>query len=164
MIRFYKIIKLIIAVITTINAIALKPTSPTHTTKGQCRNSATACHPRWKTAQKENATNCIIKCCVELLTSNTILKRPTKKQTTKTAMMEISHNNPINERHKKKKEKQQKRKIPQPNFATLKQKNSLEWHHALLKTPNLVINAALKDLHNPTNETPHNKHAGFTTQ
>ena len=128
MVRFYKIIKLTITVITTTNAIALKPASPTHTTKGQCRNNATARHPRWKTAQKENATNQIIKRRVELLTSNTILKHPTTKQSTKTTTTKISHNNPINERHKKKKEKQKKRRI-----------NSLEWHHTLLKTPNLAI-------------------------
>jgi hypothetical protein len=50
------------------------------------------------------------------------LKRPTTKQSTKTATTEISHNNPINKQHKKKKEKQQKRRIPQPNLATSKRK------------------------------------------
>ena len=108
MVRFYKIIKLTITVITTTNAIALKPASPTHTTKGQCRNNATACHPRWKTAQKENATNRIIKRRVELLTSNTILKRPTTKRSTKTTTTKISHNNPINEQEEERKTRKEK--------------------------------------------------------
>ncbi len=133
MVRFYKIIKLSITVITIANVIASKPASPTHTTKGQCRNIATACHPRWKTTQEENATNHIIKRRVELLTPNTSLKRPITKQPTKTTTTKISHNNPINKRHKKKKETQQKRRIPLPKFATPKQKNSLGWYHAILK-------------------------------
>ena len=83
MVRFYKIIKLAIAVITTSNAIASKPTSPTHTTKEQHRNIATTCHPRWRTTQGENATNRIIRRRVELIASNTSLKRPITKQTTK---------------------------------------------------------------------------------
>ncbi len=124
MVRFYKIIKLTIAVITTTNAIALKPLSPTHTTKGQCGNITTACHPRGKTTQGENATNRIIKRRVELLTSNTFLKLPITKRPMKTTTTNISHNNPINKRHKKKKERQQKRRIPQPNFATPKRKKT----------------------------------------
>ncbi len=74
------------------------------------------------------------------------------------------HNNPINKRHKKKKETQQKRRIPLPKLATPKQKNSLGWYHAILKTPNLAINTALKDLHDTTNETRHNNHARLTTR
>jgi hypothetical protein len=129
LVLFYKIIKLTIAIITTTNAIALKPAPPIHTTKGQCGNNTTAhkqlkinCHPIWKTTQKENAKNRTIKRHVELFTSNTKLKHPMTKQSTKTAITEIKHNNPIKEQHKKKKGKQQKRSTSQPHFAASKQK------------------------------------------
>ncbi len=161
MVRFYKIIKLTVPVITTTNAIASIPASPTHTAKEQCRNIAIACHPRWKTTQEENATNHIIKRRIELLTSNTSPKRPITKQPTKTTTTKTSHNNPINKRHKKKKETQQERRIPLPKFTTPKQKNSLGWYHAIFKTPNLAINTAQKDLHDTTNKTSHNNHAGL---
>ena len=100
MVQFYKIIKYTIAVITTINMIALKPTKLIHMTKKQCRNNATthkqpqiSQHSTWNTVQKENATNHINKRHFELFRSNA----KTKQQTTKTAPMAIAHNKPIKE-------------------------------------------------------------------
>jgi hypothetical protein len=67
-------------------------------------------------------------------------KRPTTKRTSKTALKAIAHNNPINECQNMKKGRQQKRRIPQPNFAASKQKNSFEWQYIFHKTflPNQI--------------------------
>ena len=147
MVRFYKIIKLTIAVITTSIAISSKPTPPTHTTEEQHRNIATTCHPRWRTTQGKNATNRIIRRRIELIASNISPKRPITKQTAKIRTTKITHNNPTNKGQTKKKRTQQKGRIPLPNFATPKPKKSLGWYHT-------------KNLHNTTNETPHNNHTG----
>ena len=93
---------------------------------------------------------------------------------------------------KQEKGRQQKRRLPQPNFAAPKHKNSFKWQYIFHKTflpnqidhnttpslnsdslfnninlsfnaVNLAIAAALKDFHDTTNKTPHNNHAEPTS-
>ena len=116
MVQFYKIIKLTVAVITTASAIASIPASPTHTAKEQCRNITTACHPRWKTTQEENATNRIIKRRVELLTSNTSLKRPITKQPTKTTTTKIYTTTPSTNDTRRRKKHNKREEYRYPNL------------------------------------------------